>query len=101
MLDALKNFVPPNVGLGNPSDRPDEPVTAGLGVGPGGGPEMLQGFQQPAPGPNPDVLRLARHLPMLEMLASRPNTSATTRSFVRRLRASLPADFDFNDGQVE
>lgn len=61
--------------LSDPSQRPDEPVTAGLSVGPGAGPEAL-GPMPPEPAdpvrlaiqammmysPNPDLVRLMNRL---------------------------------------
>lgn len=61
--------------LGDPSMRPDEPVTAGLSVGPGSGPEAL-GPMPPPPtdpvrqvvlammqvAPNPDLIRVLARL---------------------------------------
>jgi hypothetical protein len=61
--------------LSDPSTRPDEPVTAGLSVGPGAGPEAL-GPMPPAPAdpvrlaiqammmvaPNPDLVRIMNRL---------------------------------------
>ena len=84
---AAQQYRPPNIGFGRPSDRPDEPVTAGIPTG-----------VQPAvaPGPDPDVLAMARYLPTLERLASMPNASISTRAFVRRLRSMLPPDFEFD-----
>lgn len=46
---------PPRPDFGRPTDRPDEPVTAGLSTGPGAGPEAL-GLAPPPPTmpqPNP------------------------------------------------
>ena len=86
VMAAAQEFAPPQIGLGAPTSRPGEPVTAGMG----------DPAAAPIAPPNPDVIAMARHLPMLETLASRPNASATTRAFVRRLRSMLPPDFDFN-----
>ena len=48
---------PPNlVGIGDPSQRPDEPVTAGVDIGPGPGSEVLPGGQQTATGEISDML---------------------------------------------
>lgn len=64
-----------------PTERPDEPVTAGVPVGPGPGPEALsirddQGLT--------DILG---YLPALEILASQPGSSQQLRTLVRRIRA--------------
>lgn len=63
------------------TSRPDEPVTAGLASGPGAGPDALP---QISPPPNTDLPRLMRYLPLLELLASNPDASATTRSLYRQ-----------------
>lgn len=86
--------------LRRPSDRPDEPITAGLSSGPGPGPEAVQ---QPQTGRerDPTVVNFASHLPMLEMLASRPGSSVTLRNLVRRLRSMVPADFDFSEAMQQ
>lgn len=90
VLAAAAAFPAPDVGLGAPTQRPHEPVTAGLD----------KPLQPPAPPPDlTDVLALARHLPMLETLAGRPNASATTRAFVRRIRSMLPPDFEFDQAE--
>lgn len=68
----------------DPTDRPDEPVTAGSAYGDGPGPE---GLRDPATAQrDADVDRLRAYLPALEALVKRPNVSAETRNFVRRLR---------------
>lgn len=74
------------VPLDAPSQRPNEPVTAGVPVGAGGGPELLGRLAQSEDG----VEDLAMYLPMLEFIASQPGTSAQTRNFVRRLRGAAP-----------
>lgn len=88
VLDVASQFTPPRVGLGDPTARPGEPVTAGIG----------EQFGSPAvaPPPDPDVIAMAKFLPMLEMRASQPNASMAMRALVRKLRGALPPDFDFN-----
>jgi hypothetical protein len=55
---------PPPVDLHAPSDRPNEPVTAGLPVGPGPGPEALGPVMAPTPQTLGDLLgRLAQTNP--------------------------------------
>lgn len=73
-----------------PSERPDEPVTAGLDVGAGPGSEALGAF-----GPqslSEDAMRLAEYLPALEAMATLPNASKKTRSMLRSLKAFLPPE---------
>lgn len=72
--------------LGAPSERPGEPVTTGLSIGAGAGPEALGQF---APGgPDPDLIMLLRHLPVLELVSS--GSSVASRNLIRRLRGSIP-----------
>jgi hypothetical protein len=74
--------------LDAPTERPNEPITAGLPIGPGAGPEVLGAL-----GAQPDddgVGDLAPYLPMLEFMASQPGASTQTRNFVRRLRGAKP-----------
>lgn len=85
-LAAASGYNPTGPTLSDPTQNPNEPVTAGLASGPGPGPEALNM-------PNPqqqDVATWAHYLPTLEYLASLPNSTATTRNFVRQLRASMP-----------
>lgn len=73
------------IGLGEPSGRPDEPVTAGADAGAGPGSEAL-GI------PNEDTAdlqSLVAYLPVLEFMANRPNAHSSTRALVRRLKSML------------
>jgi hypothetical protein len=72
--------------FGNPTSRPNEPLSAGLPFGPGPGPRP----QPAAPPTDPDLEALQAYLPTLELLASQPNASPTARIFVRRLRGAMP-----------
>ena len=70
-----------------PSQRPDEPITAGIAMGAGPGPEVLginnnQDTEQ-------DRIRLISYLPALEAAAADPNSSQAFRNYVRVLRANL------------
>lgn len=80
----------PPIPLSAPSTRPNEPVQAGLSVGPGPGPESIPSLNPATP--NPDLIAFAPYLPALELMTSLPNTSTATRNFVRYLRASIPID---------
>ena len=70
-----------------PSQRPDEPITTGIPMGPGAGPEIL--------GINNDIdtledkERMISYLPALETIAASPNSSQAFRNYVRMLRANL------------
>lgn len=79
---------PPNpaadvVGFGAPSQRPDEPVTAGADAGLGPDAAAL-GIPDPS---KADIENLKRVLPALELMASGPTSSQATRNVVRRLRS--------------
>lgn len=71
------------VNLFAPTANPGEPVTAGLPSGPGPGPEALM------PQQNPDTEQLKQVVPLLEVLASGPNSTYATRNFLRTLRSSV------------
>lgn len=73
--------------LGAPTERPGEPVTAGLPMGAGPGPEVLGMAPQQQ---GEDLTDILPYLPMLEFMASQPGASSQTRNFVRRLRAAKP-----------
>jgi hypothetical protein len=85
-LAAAQGYSPQGPGLTDPSQNPNEPVTAGLPSGPGVGPE---GLAMPDP-TQADTQAWATYLPTLEYLASMPGSTASTRNFVRRLRAAMP-----------
>ena len=71
--------------LDAPSARPDEPITAGVPVGPGVGPEAA-GIQSDTQITNEQLRPLVRSL---ELLANLPSSNPETRSFVRSLKARL------------
>lgn len=60
-------------------------MTAGVDMGPGAGSASLGLPQQP------DMGRLAGYLPVLEILASQPNSTEDVRNFVRLVRANIPS----------
>jgi hypothetical protein len=78
----LSNIVP----MGAPTQMPDQPITAGLPMGPGAGSTMAP--QQPSLSPQ-DAKRLQAYIPTLVLLASQEDASPATRQFVRQLRAEL------------
>lgn len=85
-LAAAQGYSPDGPSLVDPSQNPNEPVTAGLATGPGPGPGALN-----MPDPRQaDVQTWATYLPTLEYLASLPNSTTSTRNFVRQLRAAMP-----------
>lgn len=70
-----------------PSERPDEPVTAGIAMGDGPGPEVL-GINNNLD-TQEDKDRMLSYLPALEVVAASPNSSQAFRNYVRQLRANL------------
>jgi hypothetical protein len=71
-----------------PTQRPDEPVTAGIPMGAGPGPEVL-GMNQPSADTDADRQKLLSYLPALETIAQSPSSSQSFRNYVRLLRANL------------
>lgn len=85
-LAAAQGYSPDGPGLLDPSQNPNEPVTAGLASGPGPGPGVLA-----LPDPHQaDVQTWRAYLPTLEYLASLPSSTTSTRNFTRQLRAAMP-----------
>ena len=81
---------PPKGGLlAQPSARPDEPLTTGLPIGPGAGPEAIPNLPQRL---NPDLMAFAPYLPTLELVAAQPGATVQFRNFVRRLRGAMPRE---------
>lgn len=68
--------------FGAPSDRPDEPVTAGVDAGPGPGSEALGLGRQV----QDDTAQLARYLPIIEKVANDSASSKSLRLFVQYLK---------------
>lgn len=81
---------PPPGPLDAPTAMPDEPLTAGSAYGAGPGPTAV-GLGSPDLRTE-DVAAMKRYLPALEAMASQPNASPATRTFVRRLRAAMPVE---------
>lgn len=82
---------PPPIPLSAPTQRPSEPVQAGLSLGPGPGPDSIPAIA-PAPSVDPDLIALAPYLPALEIMTTLPTSSSATRNFVRRLRGAIPPE---------
>lgn len=73
--------------LFEPSERPEEPLTAGSPVGPGGGPEILSGGFGTAQSSNQgDMKDLKEYLPSLMRMANQPGVPGSFVKFVRYLR---------------
>jgi hypothetical protein len=70
-----------------PSQRPDEPITSGIPMGAGPGPEVL-GINNNLD-TQEDRDRMISYLPALEVVAASPTSSQAFRNYVRQLRANL------------
>ena len=68
------------------SQRPMEDIFAGVSGGPGAGPSLAG---MPSPLTDEQRQRLKSFLPVLVVLASRPDADPNTRRIVRQLRAEL------------
>jgi len=74
------------VGLGEGTQRPNEPVTAGAASGPGPGPDSL-GLSNSAN--DASIQYLSNALPSLEIMAGMPMATQEFRQYVRRVRAMV------------
>jgi hypothetical protein len=79
--------LPPVTPITAPTTNPEEPVTTGIPVGPGAGPEALTLPKNEDT--DVDRQRLMSYLPALEAAALNPNSSQAFRNYVRLLRANL------------
>ncbi len=70
------------VGLGEPTQFPDQPVTAGAPVGEGPGPEIL-GLQ---PNPMKDVEAVKKFLPLIAPWVDAPETPDSVRQLFKFVR---------------
>ena len=83
--------LPPNpaansvVPFSAPSGRPDEPVTSGANLG--AGPDSSALGLQPGQVEQQDLSKVAKSLPILEMLANQPDALPSTRLMVNLLKA--------------
>lgn len=67
-------------GLDAPTMYPDEPITAGLSVGPGPGPMRDNRMTE--------TQELRRYLPLLELYIDRPDTPDSVRSVFRYIKGA-------------
>ena len=74
---------PEAIGLGEPSQSPDVPVTDGAALGAGAGPEVLG-----TPLKDPSADTMIAYLPALEYMANQPGSSDSARNLVRILKAN-------------
>ena len=74
---------PPPTGLMNPTQRPDEPLTEGVPVGPGG--NSIQGLPNAM---QEDTQMLVKYLPAMRSMAAREGTPRSFQLFVKYLEAN-------------
>lgn len=72
-----------------PTERPNEPVTTGIALGAGAGPEVLGANQMPAEDDVNFRASIQSYMPVLSYVASLPSTSPETRKAIRQLKDSL------------
>lgn len=70
--------------LMDPTARPGEPITDGLPVGPGRGPDALQN-RDPR---NAETAQLKKWLPLMDQYVDDPETPDSVRAFIRYVRSS-------------
>jgi hypothetical protein len=75
--------------LGAPTQRPEEPVTAGAAMGAGPGNEALTAPAMLAAQNNQDYAKLAAYLPVYAQIADAPTTTNAFRNFYRYLRTQV------------
>jgi hypothetical protein len=73
--------------LGAPTNRPSEPVTAGIDAGPGPGSEIL-GLKGAAETMQEDLSVLAKYMPLMAAYADTTESTGTMKAFVRYLRGN-------------
>lgn len=83
----VRNPLPPVTPITAPTEFPNEPITSGVPVGAGPGPEALTLPQNADT--DVDKARLLSYLPAFEVAANQPNSSQAFRNYVRVLRSKL------------
>ena len=79
----------PVVPFNAPTQRPDEPVTAGADAGPGPGMSSLGLGAKDAAATAESRAIMASYVPALLNIASQPGTSPETRNIIRQLREMI------------
>ena len=83
---ARTNQQPSVIPLSAETLRPDEPVTAGVDVGPGPGRDAL-GLPTPTTTQVEDLTKMAKYMPLMSLYADSPDSSGTMKAFVKYLRS--------------
>lgn len=86
MAQAPQPQTPQIVPLSAPSQRPNEPVSAGYSTGPGAGPSAL-GLEKFSDIQKADFKRLAEYMPIMEHYVNSGASTGTMKAFMRFLRS--------------
>jgi hypothetical protein len=77
-------------GLGEPTQRPGEPVTHGSPSGPGGGPQSVGMARTLSQESDMDARQIASYLPALQRMANQPGVPKSFVRFVKYVREFAP-----------
>lgn len=69
--------------LTDPTQRPDEPITAGLSTGPGPGPEVLGLDPRPM-----ETVQMKKWMPILKPIIDEPDTPESVKMLYRYMRGA-------------
>ena len=78
----------PLIPLDAPSNRPDEPVTHGADMGPGGSSSVLN-IPTDTAMMDQDIQNMAKYVPYLQSIANQPDSSNSMRLLVRYLKSQI------------
>jgi hypothetical protein len=84
MAGGAAPMAAPPVGMGAPTQRPNEALTSGADIGPGNGSDVLPGDTTM----QGDMEMIGKYLPVFESMSSGDNVPESFRQFVRYLRSS-------------
>ena len=83
---GMSNLMSSVIPLSAPTQRPGEPVTAGVDAGPGPGREIL-GLKSPVDTQLEDLAKIGKYLPLMMQFADSPDSSGTLTALVKYLRS--------------
>lgn len=86
MAQAERSPMPQVTPLSAPTQRPEEPVTAGAPAGPGPGPEAIGVSTSIKEQTKFDTRQIAQYLPSLEHMANQPGVPTSFVRFVKYVR---------------
>jgi hypothetical protein len=86
MAQSERPPMPQVTPINAPTQRPEEPVTAGAPAGPGPGPEAIGVGQTMRDQSRIDTRQIAQYLPSLEQMANQPGVPTSFVRFVKYIR---------------